>query len=191
MTSQKENQQIIWQKTVFEMGFFSCNFWKFFDILENLHSVYGQLHIDISKGIFTVSADIKFLEELGINNMTTNNLKENMTNLLDVRNLIVRKAKKAHTCSFSGRPIYEGQDYWELPYTQIDGSKHYTYRVALDELEQFVKEKLFMVAGQDVVSMEKDISELGLKIDAIHEKYKNMPEFEDRYLRAVSLASRS
>lgn len=135
--------------------------------------------------------DIKFLAKLGINNMTTNNLKENMTNLLDVRNLIVRKAKKAHTCSFSGRPIYEGQDYWELPYTQIDGSKHYTYRVALDELEQFVKEKLFMVAGQDVVSMEKDISELGLKIDAIHEKYKNMPEFEDRYLRAVSLASRS
>ncbi len=138
-----------------------------------------------------LKVDIKFLNQFGINNMTTHNSKENMKTLLDVRNLIVRKAKKQHVCCFSGRTIYEGQDYWEIPYTQIDGTKHYTYRVALDELEQFVKEKLFMVAGQDVLEMDKDISQLGLQVEAMYEKYKDMPEFEDRYLRAVSLASRS
>lgn len=142
--------------------------------------------------IFESQIDIKFLEEFGISTMSTNNnSKDIMQAQLDVRSITCRTAKKDHICHFSGKAIEAGDSYWEITFTKADGGSHYTYRVSADEFEQFIKEKLFMVAGFDYEEMEADIGALGFTIDAMLEKYKDVPAFEARYLRAVSLGHRA
>ncbi len=110
---------------------------------------------------------------------------------MDVRALTQRTAKKKHTCSFSGRDIYEGQLYWEVSYTKDGSQAHYTYRVQNEEYEQFIKEKLYMSPGFDFTEMQKDIEALGMQVDAIYTKYGNMPGFSEKYLRVTSLAHRA
>lgn len=181
---------ILWQKWSHEIRAFGTLF-TFLDLLEHLIEKNGPIKISLEQRLFTIS-DIKFPQELGTRNMSTSHTqKDTMQNLLDIRNITLRTAKKNHLCNFSGVGISIGDQYWEISFTRTEGGSHYTYRVAQHEFEQFIKEKVFMTLGDDYEEMEKDVSELGLKIDAMYEKYKDLPGFEEKYLRIVSLASRN
>ncbi len=78
------------------------------------------------------------------------------TNLVNVRNVTTRLARKSHVCNFSGREINTGELYYEISY--LRGDDHRTYRVHRDELIQFIKEKVWMEVGKDFDSMAQDLS---------------------------------